>query len=273
MKGLILKELYLTRKFRTVVFIVYLVLVMLCILVKLSAVYGNIAKLSEGIPENVSSIMYYIMVFGGAVILFSAFTDSIIPDEKSGFRIYEHTLPVSERRIVGAVYLTNLCFLGGATVLAYIDLVIANLIFGMEFNAKYLLYIFAIGSVMYVIKTVNEAITYNVRKPNVAALATTLTLFLLYLGAAFGCIKWMNSYYKSFGIDIYEMDEAQREAALDVLGIGEGQILTRFVKDEVLPKVRWLGDNIWWIAPTVLLGITARSFFFSVRALKRRGGR
>ena len=73
MKGLMLKELYITRKYRTVVLVVYLVLIMLCILVKLSAVYGNIARLAEGGAENVSSVMYYIMVFGGAVLLFSVF--------------------------------------------------------------------------------------------------------------------------------------------------------------------------------------------------------
>ena len=273
MKGLMLKELYLTRKYRIVVLAVYLVLIFLCILVRLSAVYGNIAKLSEGIAENVSSVMYYIMVFGGAVLLFSTFTDYVIPDEKSGFRVYEHTLPVTEKSIVGAVYMTNLCFLGGATLVAYINLLIANLIFGMEFNAKYLLYIFAIGCVMYVVRTIQEAITYRVRKPNVAAMVMTLMFTLLYLGAAFGLNRWMNSYYNSYGIDIYEMDEAQREAALDALGIGEGQIITRFFQDEVMRVARWFGDNIWWLAPTVLLGITALSFFISVKALKRRGGR
>ena len=273
MKGLMLKELYITRKYRTVVLVVYLVLIMLCILVKLSAVYGNIAKLAEGGAENVSSVMYYIMVFGGAVLLFSTITDCIIPDEKSGFRVYEHTLPVSERKIVGAVYLTNLCFLGAAAVIAYINLALANLIFDREFNAKYLLYILAIGSVFYAVKTVQETVTYRVRKPKVASAVTNALFMLLYLGAGFGLMNWMDSYYRSYGIELYGTDEAQREAALEALGISDGQVMTRFFQDKVMEKVRWFGDNIWWLAPTVLLGLTAAGYFLSVKALKRRGGR
>lgn len=273
MKGLMIKELYLTRKFRIITLVVYLILAMLCILVKLSAVYGNIAKLSGGIPDKVSSWMYYIMVFGGAVILFASVTDCIIPDEKSGFRVFEHTLPLSERSIVGAVYLTNLCCLGVATVLAYIGLLIADLIFGREFNAKYLLYILAIGCVMYTVKAMQEAVTYLARRPGAATLVTNVFFTAIYLGAAFGLSGWMNSYYNSYGIDLYDMNEAEREAALDALGIGEGQVISRFFQDEVMRVVRWLGDNSWWLIPTALLGLTAISFFISVKALKRRGAK
>lgn len=273
MKGLMYKELYLSRKSRIIGAAVYFVVLMLFVMIKLSILYGNLGKLDEGITDNLQSIVYYIMVFGCAIVLFtSQYTSCIHADEKAGFRIYEHTLPVSERAIVGAVYLVNLCFLGVVTLVTYINMFIANALFGKSLEPMYLIYLFGIGCVFFMGMHGKMALDYWLRNPKRSSAIMSCTFFVIYFGAAFGIMGWLNSYYEKLGVDMYG-DEMEKEAALDALGITENQLISRFFDDELMPKVRWIGSNSWWLIPLVLFTLTAVWYFVSVKSLKRRGAK
>ena len=263
MKGLIYKEFYLSRKLRIIGIAIYILLMLLCILVKLSALYGNIGHLAESTVSSVESVTFYIMTYGGAAVLFACqFTCQIAADEKSGFRRYGQTLPVTEYKMVGAVYLLNLICLAAVTVICWVIMLIACLMFGRDIEPKLLLYIFGIGCFVYMFFHANMAVNYNFRRAKTAKMIFTVIFMTLYFGAAFGLVHWMDSYcIKMTGFSIYD------EEAEDVTN----QVMTMFYKDEVMGKITWLGDNLWWLIPAVLLTLTALWYFLSVRGLKRRG--
>ena len=267
------KELYLSRKTRIIGAVVFGVVLMLFVMIKLSILYGNLGKLDKSITDNVQNTVYYIMVFGGAVVLYvSQFTSCIQSDEKSGFRIYEHTLPVSERSIVGAVYLVNLCFLGAVTLVIFINMFIANALFGKSLDPMYLVYLFGIGCAFFMGVHGKMALDYWFRNQKKSTTVMSTIFMTLYFGAAFGLMGWIRSYYKKLGVDLFG-DAVDKEAALDALGVTETDILNSFLQDEIMTKVRWIGDNSWWLIPLVLFTLTAVWYFVSVKALKRRGAK
>lgn len=270
MKGLMLKELYLTRKYRIIGAVVWFMMIVFCVLIRLSALHGNIALLGEQIAENACGIAYYIMVFGGALILYSVqFTNCVISDEKSGFRIYEHTLPVSEKKIVGAVYLLNLAALGAVTVVNWLMYLTANAVFDRSLKAEYLLYIPAIGCGIYVAAHMIAAVNYNIRSGKKASTVKSALGMAVYFGAVFGFTSWMDSYTEKItGLSAFA-EEAEKDARMEELGLSYDRLMTGFFKDELLPAARFIGKNSWWIA----LAVIAVCYFVSVRGLKRRGGK
>ncbi|MBR4554726.1 MAG: hypothetical protein IKO27_03935 [Ruminococcus sp.] len=275
MKGLMLKELYLSRKLRLFGAVIWFVMTVFCVLVRLSALYGNIALLGESSAERACDIAYYIMVFGGSMILYALqFSNSVVGDEKSGFRIYEHTLPVREEKLVGAVYLTNICAFGAVTLVNYIVLLIAGPIFGRSLDPRFLLYIPAIGLTIYVLSLIKGTLNYCIRNPKKASAILTVCVLAVYFGAFFGFAAWINRFFEErSGIDLFSgMSETEREAALEKVGLTETQLMKEF-EDKLMDILRWLGDNSWWLVPLILGSLAALCFFLSVRGLKRRGGR
>ena len=270
MKGLMLKELYLTRKLRIIGAVVWFVMIVFFVLVRLSALYGNIALLDEKSVENINSIAYYGLVFGGTIILYAMqFTNCVLSDEKSGFRIYEHTLPVSETKIVGAMYLVNLAAFGIVTVINLLTYFMANAVFDRSFDAEYLLYIPAIGCVEYLMVHLIAVVNYNIRSAKKASAVKCALGMGLYLLVAFGFFTWMNSYSeKIIGFSMLT-DEAQKNARLEELGLSDTGLMYHFFKDEVSPALEALKYNCLWIAPLLI----AACYFLSVRGLKRRGGK
>ena len=269
MKGLMLKELYLTRKLRIIGAVIWFVIIVFCMLVRLSALHGNIALLDEKIAENACETAYYILVFGGTIILYAMqFTNCVLSDEKSGFRIYEHTLPVSETKIVGAMYLVNLAAFGIVTVINLLTYFMANAVFDRSFDAEYLLYIPAIGAAAYLISHLFSALNYCIRSSKKASAVKCVIGMGVYLLAAFGFFTWMNSYSEKITGFSMVTDEAQKNARLEELGLSDTGLMYHFFKDEVLPALEALKYNCLWIAPLLI----AACYFLSVRGLKRRGG-
>lgn len=273
MKGLMLKELYLSRKLRIIGAAVWFIVILLCVLVRLSALYGNIALLGEGSAENVDNVAWRVMVFGGALILYSVqFTNSASSDEKSGFRVFEHTLPVSEEKVVGAVYLTNLCAFVIVTAVNYITALSACLLFDRSFDPMFLVSIPGIGCAAYLFVHFKAAMNYYIRNPKKSQTVFTLFCMGLYFGGFFGFTRWFTSYTERFGVQA-GMSEAELDAVLEAQGLTQDRIMINFFKEEIMGAVNWFGHNAWWLVPVIVGGVTALCYFISVKGLKRRGGR
>ena len=273
MKGLMLKELYLSRKLRIIGIAVWFVVILFCVLIRISALYGNIALFGEESAKNAETIAWAIMVFGESLLLYSMqFTNSADADEKSGFRVYEHTLPISEKKIVGAVYLTNLCAFAAVTAVNYITALSACLLFDRSFDPMYLVYILGIGCLAYMLVHFKAALTYMMRNPKKGQMIFTIFCMGIYFGGAFGFMNWFTGYYGRFGVDS-GMSEAEKDAVLEAQGLTETSVMNDFLNNEVMGVVRWFGSNAWWLVPVIVGGVTAVCYYLSVRGLKRRGGR
>ena len=273
MKGLMLKEFYLSRKLRIIGIAIWFVVILLCVLIRISALHGNIALLGEGSARNAESVAWIVMTFGNSLLLYSMqFTNSADADEKCGFRVYEHPLPLSEKKIVGALYLTNLCAFGIVTAVNYITALSACLLFDRSFDPMYLVYILGIGCLAYVIVHIKAVLSYRFRNPHKGQMIFTLFCLGIYFGGAFGFTRWFTGYYERFGVET-GMSETEQDAILEAQGLTQTMVMKDFFTNEVMGVVRWFGSNAWWLVPVVVGGVTALCYFLSVRGLKRRGGR
>ena len=107
MRGIIFKELYISRKKIYISIATYFFLTLLCVLVKMSAEFGNIRLLDKEAVENTLNIAFYFFVFGLLFVFTGLLVNNVSADLKSHWSIYQRTLPFTERQLVGAGYITN----------------------------------------------------------------------------------------------------------------------------------------------------------------------
>ena len=257
MKGLILKELWLSKKLRIIGLVLYLFFLIFAVLVKLSLLYGNMGHLNAGAQKNAADLTATVMIFAFPLLLYSSqFTCQIVSDGKCRFRTYSYTLPVTERQIVSSVYILNLISLGAMTVLSWLNYGLACLIFDRKFEAVYLIYIFAIGCVTFTIAHGRYVLHYRFRNEKKANGIFSAICTAIYFGAAFGMFGWMNSYIEDQG---YSLSDDIPESVMD-----------GFWKDELLGVVKWLDKNGWWLVIVLIVGLCTLFWQLSIKALRRR---
>lgn len=259
MKGLIFKELYLTRKYRMIGAGIYLVLILMAVLVKLSSLHGNIKLLQPSVVAQVLTVTYYIMVYGGAVVItVSGLTEQICADEKTHFRRFSHTLPISEYEIVGSVFLLNLAGTVFSFAVSVVNMLIANAIFDMDLKGMNVLYLLAISMVMTLFYLGKTCLVYHFRDEKKSKTVITVISTALYFGVCLGFMKLMDSYCESRG---YSMGD---DSIPD-------EIMDDFFHIKLKGILDTITDNLWWGIPTIAVGLMLLFYFLSVKSLKRRG--
>jgi hypothetical protein len=260
MKGLMLKELYLSAKYRIIVLSTYGLLFILCVLVRLSSVYGNIANMTG--RDMVVNSIFKVMALGLPLILYSSvFNIQVLNDEKCHFRQYSHTLPLTEKQIVGSVYLLCLIFFGIATLAGWVNYFIACGVYGREIDLKYLLYIVIIGSVSFVVSCINMSNAYRYRSNKICTAIIAVTCIILYLGIAAGFMGLMYYYYKQHGYDLFAESGSEKEPP--------DATMNDFMND-LAANLRWVGAHFWWLFLLTGAALVYLSFCRSVKALERR---
>lgn len=258
MKGLIYKELYLSRKLRIIGLLLYLLLLIFAVLVKLSIVYGNLGHLDEGAQKGAASAAFYLMTFGLPLVLYaSQFNCQIASDEKAHFRNYSFTLPVTEKQIVSSVYILNLIMLGSVTVISFVNYMLACLIYDRDLKPMYLIYILGIGGIIFTLTHGRYTLFYRFRNEKKANTMFTVICMVIYFGIAFGFVGWMNSYIEKQG---YTLGDDLPD-----------EVMSGFWKEELLSPVKWLEANGWWVVILAIVGLSVLFWAISIKALKRRG--
>lgn len=261
MKGLIYKELFLSIKFRIISLSAYALLFIMCVLVRISSVCGNIADM-EG-RDMLLSTIFQVMALGFPFILYaSAFTVQVLNDEKCRFRQYSHTLPLTEKQIVGSVYLLYLILFGAATLAGWVNYFIACAIFGEDIDLKYLLYIAIIGLFVFVASCIHLSNTYRFRNPKVCAAMIAAVCIVGYLGIAFGFIGLMYKYFKDRGYDLFAEEGSEKEVP--------DAMFSDFAND-FFANLRWVGTHFCWLFAIAGAALVYLSYRRSVKALGRRG--
>ena len=261
MKGLMIKELYLSLKFRIIALCVYVMLFVMCVLVRLSALYGNIAKMDG--RDMLENSIFNVMALGLPLVLYaSAFVSQVLNDEKCRFRQYSHTLPLTEKQIAGSVYLLYLILFGIATLISWVNYFIACGIYAMEIDLKYLLYIVIIGVLVMVSYCLNTSNAYRFRNPKICTAIIVAVCIILYLSMAFGFIGLMYYYYKQRGYDLFAESGSGKEPP--------DATMNDFTND-FTANLRWVGCNFWWAFILAGAALIYLSFRRSVKALERRG--
>ncbi|MGN0695291.1 MAG: hypothetical protein ACI4J5_00840 [Oscillospiraceae bacterium] len=108
MKGLIYRELYIAKKSYITGFLVTLAIMIVGILVRLSAIYGNLAKLDEDSYRVMDIYTYNIFMYLPLITsLCTIMSDHgvIIGDSHCRFGLFAYTLPLSEIQLAAVKYI------------------------------------------------------------------------------------------------------------------------------------------------------------------------
>lgn len=135
MKGLIYRELYLAKKSYFTGLFVTLAVMIVGILVRLSTIYGNLAKLDEDALFIVDIYTYNIFMYLPLIAaLCTLMTDHgvIIGDSKCRFGVFAYTLPVSDVKLAAVKFIIPI---GSAVVSVGIGILNAAMICGISGKA------------------------------------------------------------------------------------------------------------------------------------------
>ena len=246
MKGLIFKELYLARKRLFISLGIYFFLMLMCLLVKLSAVHGNIGLLDDEAVKHVEIVTFYLAVFGLLMAIAGFVVNNAESDKTTHWDIYRRTIPFTEKQIVGSVYLSNAISLGSSiAVHTLVSLIICS-VFDMQFEPWFFFTFLSFGLFVYLINSFNLFCQYRFRDPKKSKLVYTAVCFSIYFGVC-------NALAFAMLLKAPKGDPAENE---------------QFLKDTAKSFVSFL-KNYAWILPVVCVVLIAVLFFASVRACAR----
>lgn len=144
MGGLIYRELYIGRKFYITNILVVLLFILMCSLVRLSMICGNLAHLDKEIFEFIDPITYYAFTYLVAYVAFSIMDDPgvILSDYRSNWRIFAYSLPVTPVKRVLVKYIIKLGAFCIAMILSIINGYIIAAFTGRTFGTEQILNFF-----------------------------------------------------------------------------------------------------------------------------------
>ncbi len=138
MKGLLYKEFYLTRKTYLGFLGLAIGISLLCILVCISMICGNLQSVPTESPEDVESYFQIFIYAPFVLLLFAsdACEHSIYADYASGWMKYSYTLPTPVTKAIGVRYLTGVIIVGVCIVFGFINAEIMSMILNKPITAE-----------------------------------------------------------------------------------------------------------------------------------------
>ena len=259
MKGIMIKELFLSKKITIIGLATYLIAFIMFVLVKLSILYGNIGKLPENTIKTAELTLYYIMPLGLAFILYaSVMTNNTKSDIASKWNVYAYTLPLSEKQIIGASYIYNALLFAAATIINFIVYFIALGLYGDKFDYSMLFIIVGIGALCFVILGLNKFFMLLFKGNTTKARTVLCCIYMgLYFGIFFGIGQYITHFYESRGYKLDDQDNWPPEASVEF-------------QKHVTRLGATIKDNLWWSVPLILITLGVLFYALSVMALKRR---
>ena len=246
MKGLIFKDIYISRKRFYIGTAIYLSWLMMCILVKLSAAHGNLRLLGDEVVKHVENVTFYVALFGLMMDIAGFVVNNAESDKTTRWDIYRRTIPYTEKQIVGSVYLSNAITIGSALAVHTFFSLVVCAVFGEDFKPWFFFTFLSFGLFIYLINSFNMFCQYRFRDPKKAKLVYTAVLFIIYFGVCVGLM-----------------------IALASTAPGDDPVKTeQFLKDTGKSFISFL-KNYAWTIPVICIILIAVLFFASVKAYAR----
>lgn len=243
MKGLIYKELYLSKKNYIALLAVILGVVFLGILVGLGTRVGNLKNYAEEDKAHFFYMFVYATYAAVLVFVLEIFV-SIERDKKSGWRKIELTMPITAKKRVGAWYLTSAIVLGCCLLIGLMNAELMAFMFKQTITADMLKNMVIILLVVIVIPLVAMPLY---QRFSAKTMETAITVLLIIFMIAYLIFMAVVS-------NIYETKE-QSDAFFNNLG----------------NKIGIFFDWFLYLSPIIIPLLIVGSFALSVRWYQRRG--
>ncbi len=259
MKGLIYRELYLSKKSYISGFVTFLMIFLIGLLFRLSTEYGNLASLAkfEGdVFRTVDIITYYESLYvPSAVIFFAMMAEHgvIIADFKSKWNTFAYTFPVREERTVFVKYLILVCSMLVGFILSILNALIICGISDRPFTFGIVKNILIIMMCILINQAINIPLLMKLRSKAKSDMVFTIAFaILLFVFSKF--IKEIFTKIFSEFSDIENMTESE-----------VWELLRNFIQGIINFR-----DKVFLFVPIVIIAVLSSGYYASVRILKGR---
>lgn len=251
-KGIIYRELYLNRKRYIVGLAVYIAMLFIGVLIRMSMSFGNLAHVDEEVFKSVDMITYYMFTLATPMILIISLAETpeiTVSDYKTNWLGFSYTFPISTKET--ALYKTGISFTG--YLISVIISIINFCIFCPLCNRKFDVFNFRIMLVImfaFCLTTATEQIlTYKFKNITLTQVVTSLIFTVIFI--AFGLVSavYLGGIMQKFDGDTEGMD-----AFLDGMGVRMKNFLDIFVI----------------LVPFLIAGIFALEYVLTKKILDRR---
>lgn len=251
-KGLIFRELYLTRKNYIICLCIWLMFSMLGILFQLSALYGNLAKL----PVEDQLDMRYIWLYAPVIILASAAisNEMIYVDFASKWAVFSAVTPVSEKKYCAVKYIIKLVMLIFTAVMSFVNAAILCAVNGDRLDRQVVGIILLIILAFVVLSIFSQGAAYKYKDKNKSSLRLMIPMLIIYALFGLGMAMFMNYVRK----------------ANPGLSEEELSLLLNSYLDCIIDKARYIIAAAVPFLPFAIIAALAVGYFGCVRLMKRR---
>lgn len=228
MKGLILKDYYISKKFLIIGSCGFLLGDILLYLFRFSFIYGNFRNLSiEELASGIKTTDLVLPVVAGLIFLFAAISgtdNSIYKDNSSGWFLHLLSSHISSKEIAGAKYF-EFAFLWFTVLLAsLINMVIYGLVFGFRYAAPAMVIFYIIAAFIFLIQCIILPMAYRYRNQN----AVIGRLLIICVIPAMAVFVLVSNKYETLLENAHTI-LFLRNHSLPVIGIATAVIIVSFV--------------------------------------------
>ncbi len=256
-KGIIYRELYLNRKRYIVGFAVYIAMLLIGVLLRMSMRFGNLADTGEEVFKGMDMMTYYMFTLATPVILIISLAETpeiIVSDHQTNWLKFSYTFPISTKEM--ALYKTGISAVG--YLISVIVSIVNFCIFCPLCDRKFDVFNFKIMTIImfaFALTTATEQLlTYKFRNVTVTQMVTSLIFTVILVSVSFGMVIYSKSILKEY---IDNPDKTEYEA-FEVIINGTIENLKNFL------------DVFVVFVPFLIVGIFVLEYFLTKKILSRR---
>lgn len=259
MGSLIYRELYIGRKFYITNILVVLLFILMCSLVRLSMLYGNLAHLDNETFELIDTITYYAFTYIVAYGAFSILDDPgvILSDYRSNWRIFSYSLPVSPAKRVLVKYIIKLGAFCTAMLLSIINGCIIAAFAGRDFGTDQILNFFLLVNFWLIVDLLRAPMMLRARSEKGFQMSGMAGYFIVMAAIMFPVLGKVTMLMAEIAMES-EQNELSDDDAMFIMQ----QRMTEFLGDLHNRVLVWM--------PLLTVAIIAVGFIICVQILKRR---
>lgn len=256
-KGIIYRELYLNRKRYIVGFVVYIAMLFIGVLLRMSMSFGNLANADEEVFKSMDMVTYYMFTLATPVILIISLAETpeiIVSDHQTNWTRFSYTFPISPKET--ALYKTGISACG--YLISVIVSIVNFCIFCPLCNRKFDVFNFKIMMIImfaFALTTATEQIlTYKFRNVTLTQTVTSLIFTVILIGVSFGIMVYSKILLKEY---VDNPDKIEDEA-FEIIVNGMIDSLKNFMDIFVI------------FVPFLIVGIFVLEYLLTKKILSRR---
>lgn len=256
-KGIIYREVYLNRKRYIIGVAVYVAMIFICVLIRMSMSFGNLAHIDEETFKSVDMITYYMFTLATPLIMILSFAETpelIVSDHKSNWSKFSYTFPISPKEM--ALYKTGISFMGYliSVVVSIINFCIFCPFCDRKFDVFNFKIMVALMFVTCVTTALEQILTYKFNNVTLTQVVTSLIFMVIFGIGSLGIALNIGDAMKKYSIDIENGDMSGMNTFLD----------------DFMGKMQKFLDVFVIFVPFLIVGIFALEYVLTKKILDRR---